>query len=132
MNRNGRFRSGNETELTAQVPVWKRQLFVRRCETLPFREKPDSKEVRRVFRRGVELTMHHAAPGGHMLQLSGANHSAASRIVPMFQRAFENPGENLHVAVRMHRKTLGRLDHVLIDNAQRTELHMLGIVVTVE
>ena len=76
--------------------------------------------------------MHHATAGGHVLEFAGADHAAAACIIPMFQGAFENPRENLHVAVRMHRKTLGRCDHVLIDNAQRTKLHVVGIVVAVE
>jgi hypothetical protein len=61
--------------------------------------------------------MHHAATGRHVLELTRADYAAATRVIPMFQGAFENPGKNFHVAVGMHGKTLGWRDHIFIDHA---------------
>src|ERR1700690_598297 len=50
----------------------------------------------------------------------------------MLDRTIENPGEDFHVAMRMHSETLTGRDDVFIQNAQRAELHMLRVVILIE
>src|ERR1700728_2649495 len=50
----------------------------------------------------------------------------------MLERAFQNPGEDFHVAVRMRGETAAGRHDVLIDDAQRTKLRVIGVVVLVE
>src|SRR4249920_2135325 len=47
----------------------------------------------------------------------------------MFERAFEHVGDDFHVAVRVRGKALAGRDAVVIQDAQRAEMHMLGVVI---
>ena len=50
----------------------------------------------------------------------------------MLNRPIQNPRQDFHVAMRMHPESLTRRHHILIQYAQRTELHELRIVVLVK
>src|ERR1700728_2472548 len=50
----------------------------------------------------------------------------------MLERAFQNPGEDFHVAVRMRGETTAGRHDVLIDHPQRTKLRVVRVVVLVE
>ena len=50
----------------------------------------------------------------------------------MFEFAFEDVGDDLHVAVRMRWEAVIRRDPIFVDDAQRTESHPFRIPVIVE
>ena len=50
----------------------------------------------------------------------------------MLECAFEDIGDDLHVAVRMRRESPARRHAVVIDDAQRAESHVLWVVVVPE
>ena len=50
----------------------------------------------------------------------------------MLNGAFQNVGDDLHVAMGMRRETLAAGDAVLIDDAQSAEAHMVAVVVFAE
>src|SRR5689334_3294614 len=85
------------------------------------------------FRRGmVELAVRNAGTGTHALYLAGADNRTVAHTVLVFQRTFQDIGDDLHVTVGMSRKTFFWLDPVLIDNPQLSEAHMFRIVITGE
>ena len=50
----------------------------------------------------------------------------------MLELAVEHPGEYLHVAVGVRAEAAPGVDPVVVDDAQRTEPHVAGIVVVPE
>ena len=67
-----------------------------------------------------------------MLQLAGNQGPASSGAVLMLDGALENISKDLHVAVRMLAEARRGRDAVLVDDAQRAEAHVRGIVVLVK
>src|SRR5713226_4333957 len=82
--------------------------------------------------RRVELAVRYARPGAHPLHVAGPNHRTVAHAVAMFQRAGQNVGNDLHVAMRMRRKTLTRCDPVFVDDAQTAPVHVRRIVISIE
>ena len=76
--------------------------------------------------------MANAAACGHALAIARQNHRPRSQAVFVFQFPLENVGDNFHVAMRMRGKTIVGRDPILVNHAQRTEAHPLGIPVIVE
>ena len=76
--------------------------------------------------------MAHAGSGGHVLEFAGNEGLAGAGAVLMLDRAFQNIGEDLHVAVRMLAKARCGRDAVLVDDAQCAEAHVRWIVVLVK
>ena len=72
-----------------------------------------------------------ARAGPHELDLPG-------RITPrrpavlVLERALENVGQDLHVAVSVRAEALAGLDPVVVQHAQGAEAHVVGIVVVAE
>ena len=50
----------------------------------------------------------------------------------MLERAFQYIGDDLHVAVRVRRKSRAGRDAIVIDDPQGTEPHVVGVVVVPE
>ena len=80
---------------------------------------PYLQQVRRPVRLRVEFAVPHAGAGAHALNLAGTDHGAVAEAVPVFQRAIENDGDDLHVAMAVGREAFARRDDVLVDHAQR-------------
>src|SRR5262249_33552138 len=70
-----------------------------------------------------------ARPGGHPLGVARADHRAVSEAVAMLERAGEDPGDDLHIAVRMRVEPAGRPDEIVVDHPQRPEAVPLRVVV---
>ena len=132
MNRDRGLRPRDQIELAAQVGVGKRELLVAGIEALALRQNPDLQQMDRVLRRWVELAVQHSASRRHVLEFAGTDDAAAAGVVAVLERAFENPREDFHVAMRMRRETAAGRDNILIDHTQGAELRVLGIVVLVE
>ena len=75
-----------------------------------------------------------ADPGarGHPLDIAGADNGPVANAVPMFEGALQDIGNDLHVAVSMGVEARPRSDPVLVDDSQRPEPHVIGIVVMAE
>src|SRR5215510_7488384 len=56
--------------------------------------------------------------------------AASAVFVP--QRAFQHVGHDLHLAMRMRRKSSSARDRVMVEDAQRPESHVVRVVVAVE
>ncbi len=50
----------------------------------------------------------------------------------MLERPVEDIGDDLHVAVRVRREAAARRHAVLVDDAQRPEVHVGGVVIVAE
>src|SRR5215469_5494870 len=50
----------------------------------------------------------------------------------MFERSFQDIGDDLHVSMAMPRKSLSRLNPILVENAQLAKAHVGGVVVVRE
>src|SRR3954471_12955526 len=77
----------------------------------------------------VEFAMAHAGAGTHSLYIAVADHRAGAEAVLMLKRAFQHIRDDFHVFMAMGTKALGRLHAVFVDDDQRTEPHLFGVVV---
>ena len=90
---------------------------------------PNLQKMRRLGGRGIELTMPHSSSCAHKLNLPGIENPLVAEAVAMCQRTFQHIAENLHVPVRMLRKTLPGCDDIVVDDPQAPEPHVGGITV---
>src|SRR4029077_11376684 len=65
----------------------------------------------------------------HSLAIARQDHRSGAQTVLVLEFAFENVCDDLHVAVRMRRKSRRRCNVVFIDHAQGSEAHPARIVV---
>src|SRR5262245_49866150 len=79
--------------------------------------------------RGVELAVPNTGTGGHALKFTGTDNRTISQTVLVFERPVQDIGDNLHVPVAVHPKSLTGCNPVVVDNPQRTKPHVSGIVV---
>src|SRR5579859_2148150 len=79
--------------------------------------------------RGVELTVSHAGPCAHVLNVAWLYHRTVAHAVAVLQRAFEHVGDDFHVAVGMHRESASSGDAVVIHHAQGAKVHVFWVVV---
>ena len=93
---------------------------------------PDLQEVNGRRLGGVVFAVAHAGAGGHHLHVAGADHRSRAEAVLVLQRALEDIGNDLHVAMAMRREAAAGRDAVLVDHAQRAETHVPRIDVTGE
>ena len=128
----GAVRRGDEAQAAALFLGLESLLLVLRRDAGDVRLDPDLQEVHRLRLRVVELAVHDAAPGAHALHVALADDGARARGVLVRQLAVEHVADDLHVPVAM-RAEAGTRDHaVLVDDAQRPELHVLRIPVVGE
>src|SRR5262249_26215418 len=98
----------------------------------PLRQDPDLHEVDRVGRGRVVLAVQDAGAGGHALHLAGADDGAGAQAVAVLQRALDDVGDDLHVAVRVGAEAGARPNPVLVHDAEAAEAHVGGVVVVAE
>src|ERR1035437_2757286 len=82
--------------------------------------------------RPVELAVHDSGAGADALQIVDVQHLEISHAVLVGQSAAQDVGENLHVLVTMRAESLAGADAVFVDHAQRSETHVLGVVISRE
>jgi hypothetical protein len=97
---------------------------------LPVGEEPDLIEVDRLGFGRVELAVSDTGPGGDALYLAGPQHRPVSETVLVFESAFEDVGDDLHVPVSVGAKPLAGSDSVFVDDAEDAEAHV-GLVLII-
>ena len=90
---------------------------------------PDLQHVSGDVWGGIELAMEDAFAGAHELDLAGLEDAAIAEAVFVLEGAFDNVGEDFHVAVRVSGEAAAGSDVVFVDDAQATEAHVGGVVV---
>ena len=73
-----------------------------------------------------------AAAGGHPLSVAGEDDRTCAQAILVLKLAFEDVGDNLHVAMGMSGEAGSSNNHVLINDAQGAKTHEAGVVVQVE
>ena len=76
--------------------------------------------------------MHHARAGAHHLDIARGSAALIPHGILMGDRARADVGHDLHVPVRMRRKTALRADLVVVPDADPPPVHALGIVIARE
>src|SRR5262252_818722 len=79
--------------------------------------------------RRIELAVANACSRGHALSVAGKDDRSGSQAVFVLQLAFEDIGDDFHVAVRMRGKPGVGRDVIFVDDAQGAESHPLWIPV---
>ena len=70
-----------------------------------------------------------AAPGADVLHAARRHDAVVPERIAMFELAAEHVGDDLHVAVWVRPEALPRLHRVVVEDAQRAPVEVLGIVV---
>src|SRR5580698_10820593 len=73
-----------------------------------------------------------ATAGAQGLHVSGANLTAATGIVLVVEYAFADVRDDLHVSVRMHRKTAVRSDLIVIQDHEIAEARVRRVALAVD
>src|SRR5206468_12294286 len=73
-----------------------------------------------------------AGAGGHALHLAGVDDGPGPQAVLVLERALDDVGDDLHVAVAMGGEACARLHPVLVDDAQAAEAHVARVEVVGE
>ncbi len=119
----------DEAQLAALVVRAERLLFIARAQSFAFRNDPDLQEVHGLALRVIELAVTDARTCGHALHIARPNDRAGADAVLVFEGAVEHVGNDLHVAVAVRAEAHAGLHPVLVDDPQRAEAHMLGVVI---
>src|ERR1700733_762248 len=93
---------------------------------------PDLQKMNWLGFRMIEFAVRYSRAGAHPLRFAGTNDRAGAEAVLVLERAFENVGDDLHVAMRVGGKPSAWADAILVDDAERAEAHFLGIIVIAE
>src|SRR5208337_5512674 len=65
----------------------------------------------------------------HILHVTRADYRAVAHAVAVLQRAFQDVGDDLHIAVRMRGKPRAACDAVVVHDAQGAEMNVRGVVI---
>src|SRR5437016_2832921 len=76
--------------------------------------------------------MPYSGARAHPLSVTRANDGAISHAVFMFQGTLQHVSNDLHVAMRVHGKTVAVLDRVFIDHAQGVKSHEAGVIILIK
>jgi hypothetical protein len=82
--------------------------------------------------RSVKFTVDHSCSGRHRLNRVGAEYVLLPHAVLVREAAIKYVSEDLHVAVSMCAEPPSGSDAVVVQDAQRAETHVRGIVITRE
>src|SRR5450759_4037884 len=104
-------------------------LLIARLDADDIRLDPALQQVYEFALRWIELAVLHALPRAHALHVAGTDHRAVAHAVLVLERALEDVGDDLHVAVAMGAEALARLHDVLVDHAQAAKPNVLRVVV---
>src|SRR6266851_5889414 len=83
---------------------------------------------RRLFRR-IEFAVPNARAGRHPLHFAWLDYRPRAQTVTVFQRAVQNIGDDLHIAMGVHAETAAGSDPVFVDDPKTTKAHVGRIVV---
>ncbi len=127
-----RGRGGDQSEapglvLAPEVPglnAW-REAWLRRPE-------PDLQQVRLLGRGQVRLAVLHTGSGADALHVASAQKRLPAQGMAALDLTLHDESEDFHLLGRVGPEGLARLDAILVDHAQRPELHVLRIEVVRE
>src|SRR3954469_6474537 len=80
----------------------------------------------------IELTMRDAGARTHSLNLAGTDDGTGTHAVLVFKRTFKNVGDDFHVTVRVCPESFTWSYTIFVNNAQRSESHVVRVVILVE
>jgi hypothetical protein len=103
-----------------------------RFDAARVRLDPDLQEMHELAIRGVVFAVANAGARAHALHVARPDHGAVAHRILVRQRALEDVADDFHVAVAVGAEALARLDAVFVDDTQRPEAHVPGIVVVRE
>src|SRR5438034_5861507 len=95
-------------------------------------QNPNLEQMGRIRLGGIRLTVANPGARAHTLSITGTNYRAVSHAVLVFERAFKQIGDDLHVAMRMRGKTMSGLHPIFVDDSKGAESHVAGIVILIE
>ena len=98
----------------------------------PVRAEPHLHQVHRLVGAAAGLGVPDAAAGTEVVQLTRPDQRGPSRLVAVGQRAGEHPGEDLDIAMGVHRVAGAGLQDVLVAGLQGTEAEVGRVVVRTE
>src|SRR6266481_1640558 len=90
---------------------------------------PDLQEMYGLRLRMVELAVRDSRARTHPLHFADSDDRAGPETILMLERAFENVGDDLHVAMPMSRKSRTCANPILVDYPQRAKPALRLIVV---
>ena len=85
--------------------------------------------MNRLARRSVELAVPDAAARADPLDVARAHDGRVAHRVAMLQRAFDDVGDDFHVAMRMRAEALAGRNEILVNDPQGAEIDLLRIVI---
>src|SRR5271156_2534537 len=125
-------RSADGREAAVRFRIVDGLLLVAGRDTARRRRYPDLQKVNRLGFRMIEFAVRDSGAGAHPLRLAGSNDRAGAEAVLVLERAFENVGHDLHVAMAVRGKAGSRAHAIFIDDAQRAKAHLVRVVVVAE
>src|ERR1700735_2245153 len=119
-------------EAAVRLRVVDSLLLVARSDAARGWRDPDLQKMNRLGFRVIEFAVSDSTARAHPLCFARTNDGASAEAVLMLERAFEDVGDDLHVAMPMRGKSCCRAHAILIDDPQRAKSHLLLIVVIAE
>src|SRR5271155_4715838 len=114
------------------VGIGKGLLLVAWRNAVAVRNNPNLQKMHRFGFRVVELAVLDAGSSRHHLYVARQDHRPGPDAILVFQRAFEDVGDDLHVLVSMGTESLPGAYPILVDHPQRPEAHVSRIVIVTE
>ena len=99
-----------------------------RLITSTVRNDPNLEE-RRLFVLAIVFGMRDAGTSAHHLDIARCRAAFIAKAVAMRDRAFAYEGDDLHVVVRVRRKSLLRRDRVIVPDTDRAPAHAIRVLI---
>src|SRR2546422_5966041 len=125
-------RAGDQSQLAPLLFCRKLLLLISRLDAAPLGENPNLEQMGRIRLGGIRLTVANPGARAHTLSITGTNYRTISHAVLMFESAFQQISDDLHVAMRMRGKTMAGLHPIFVDDSKEAESHVAGIVILIE
>src|SRR5437899_5832340 len=125
-------RAGDQSQLAPLLFCRKLLLLIARLDAAVLGQNPNLEQMGRITLGGIRLTVANPGARAHTLSITGTNYRAVSYAVLMFERAFKQIGDDLHIAMWMRGKTMSGLHPIFVDDSMGAESHVVRIVILIE
>src|SRR5438445_13001578 len=125
-------RAADQSHLAPLLVCRKLLLLIARHDAAVLGQNPNLEQMGRIRLGGIRLTVANPGARAHTLSITGTNYRAVSHAVLVFERAFKQIGDDLHIAMRMRGKTMAGLHPIFVDDSKGAESHVAGIVILIE
>src|SRR3989442_15757647 len=115
------FGPGDQPKLSPLLFCRKLLLLIARLDAAVLGQNPNLEQMGRIRLGGIRLTVANPGARAHTLSITGTNYRAVSHAVLMFERAFKQIGDDLHIAMRMRGKTMSGLHPIFVDDSKGAE-----------